>query len=167
MELSRLAMFLCQIAIISFTRGQTDCPAFATDLLGSTDAASETGLVRRAIVGIVGEGGTVSVQVHSSSVVCLVSGQTRNTYSGISVVVNYTCNGASHPACNGNPTNSQFDFRCDNSQWGTGDSPENSITFPSTGSLSTILRSDCGVCASPMGVFATITNNDQHCGCKY
>ena len=114
MEMSRLAMFLCLIAIISFARGQVDCPAFTADVLGSTTAASTTGLVRDAFAAITGEtlSSAITVQVHASNIVCLRSGQTRNTYSGVSVVVNYTCNGASSPACNGNPTISQFDFEC-------------------------------------------------------
>jgi len=103
--------------------------------------------------------------------VCLRSGRTRNTYSGVSVVVNYTCSGGSNPLCNGNPTNSQFDFECVSSpslQWGAsvGGSSDNIVTTPPTGNFATTLRSDCGVCISPArSPFGTITNNEQHCLC--
>ena len=172
MKLSRLGMFLYLIAVISFARGQ-DCPAFNRDLLGSTTAASTTGLVRDAFAAITGETSpsAITVQVHASNTVCLRSGQTRNTYSGVSVVVNFTCNGASNTACNGNPTNSQFDFECVSNplQWASSviGSAANIITTPPSGNFTTTLRRDCGVCISPnRSPFGTITNNSQHCGCK-
>ena len=152
---------------------QVDCPPFTADLLGSTTAASTTGLVRDAFAAITGDTfSSATVQVHASNIVCLRSGQTRNTYSGVSVVVSYTCNGASDPAGNGNPTDSQFDFECVSSpslQWaaGVGGSADNIITTPPTGNFATTLRRDCGVCISPARFpFGTITNNEQHCGCK-
>ena len=172
MELSRLASFLYLIAITSFTRGQVDCPEFTADLLGSTTAAlNTTGLVRDAFAAITGVGSTITVQVHASHTVCLRSGQTWNTYSGVSVVVNYTCNGAFDPACNGNPTNSQFDFECVSGpvRWAASvdGSADNIVTTPPTGNFATILRRDCGVCISPAQfLFGSITNNEQHCGCK-
>ena len=177
MKLSRLGMFLYLIAVISFARGQSvgpfDCPAFTADLLGSTTAASTTGLVRDAFAANTGETSpsAITVQVHASNIVCLTSGRTRNTYSGVSVIVNYTCNGASNPACNGNPTNSQFDFECVSGpiRWAAsvGGSADNIVTTPPTGNFATTLRRDCGVCISSARFpFGTITNNEQHCGCK-
>ena len=178
MELSRLGMFLYLIAVISFARGQVvgpfDCPAFTADLLGSTAAASTMGLVRDEFAAVTGETSpsAITVQVHASNIVCLRSGRTRNTYSGVSVVVNYTCNGASNPACNGNPTNSQFDFECVSSpslQWAAGvdGSADNIVTTPPSGNFATALRRDCGLCISPArSPFGSITNNEQHCGCK-
>ena len=134
MDMTRLSMFLCLIAIISFARGQLDCPPFIADLLGSTNAASTTGLVRDAFSAFTGETSPITVQVHASNIVCLTSGRTRNTYSGVSVVVNYTCNGASNPACNGNPTISQFDFECVSGpiQWAASvdGSADNIVTTP-------------------------------------
>ena len=166
---SILVVFLCLlIAIIPFARSQ-ECPIFEEGLLGSTGTASSMGLIRDAIAAGVGEGATITVQVHASNIVCLTSGQTRDLYTGVSVVVNYTCNGA--PACSGNPTLSQFDFECvSGSVWGASvlGSADSIITTPPTGSLSTTLRSDCGVCLSPARVgFAAVTNNEQHCGRKF
>ena len=169
MEPSRLAVFLCLIAIIPFARSQ-ECQIFEESLLGSTSGSSTTGLVRDAIAAGVGEGAIVNVQVHASNIVCLRSGRIRDMYRGVSVVVNYTCNGA--PACTGNPTLSQFDFECvsvTGSFWGASvsGSADSIFTTPSTGSLSTTLRADCGVCLSPARPgFAGVTNNEQHCGCK-
>ena len=168
MRPSRLAVFLCLIAIIPFARSQ-ECPIFEESLLGSTSGSSTTGLVRDAIAAGVGEGATVNVLVHASNIVCLRSGRTRDTYTGVSIVVNYTCSGA--PACTGNPTLSQFDFGCvSGSVWGASvfGSADSIITTPPTGSLSTTLRTDCGVCLSPARAgFAGVTNNEQHCGCKF
>ena len=167
MEPSRLAVFLCLIAIIPFARSQ-ECPIFEESLLGSTSGSSTTGLVRDAIAAVVGEGATVNVQVHASNIVCLRSGRTRDTYTGVSIVVNYTCSGA--PVCTGNPTLSQFDFGCAAGFiWlaSVGGSADSIVTTPPTGSLSTTLRTDCGVCLSPNRAgFGTVTNNEQHCGCK-
>ena len=168
MRPSRLAVFLCLIAIIPFARSQ-ECPIFEESLLGSTSGSSTTGLVRDAIAAGLGEGATVNVLVHASNIVCLTSGRTRDTYTGVSIVVNYTCSSA--PACTGNPTLSQFDFGCvSGSVWGGSvfGSADSIITTPPTGSLSTTLRTDCGVCLSPARAgFAGVTNNEQHCGCKF
>ena len=106
--------------------------------------------------------------MHDSNIVCLRSGQTRDTYSGVSVVVSYTCTG-DPTECTGNPILSQFDFECVTNpvRWAPSvdGSASNIITTPPDGNLSTILRTDCGVCISPSrSIFATITNNDQHCG---
>ena len=169
-----LAVKVCllMLALVGPSFCQVDCPRFTADLLGSTTAAITTGLVRDSFAAITGETSAIAVQVHASNIVCLRSGLTRNTYSGVSVIVNYTCNGASNPACNGNPTNSQFDFECVSSpslQWeaSVGGSSDNIVTTPPTGNFATTLRSDCGVCISPARFpFGTITNNEQHCGCK-
>ena len=172
MEPSRLAMFLCLglIAIIPYVRGQAQCSIFEEDLLGSTSAASSMGLVGAAIAARVGESAIIIVQVHASNIVCLTGGRDRNMYTGVSVVVNYTCIGVSDPACNGNPTLSQFDFGCvSGSSWGASvsGSADSIITTPPTGSLSTNLRTDCGVCLSPARFgFGAVTDNDQHCACK-
>ena len=151
-----------------FARAQ--CSIFEEGLLGSTSAASSMGLIRDAIAAGIGEGATIIVQVHASNIVCLTGGRDRYMYTGVSVVVNYTCSGAADPACNGNPILSQFDFGCvTGSLWGAsvGGSADSIITTPPTGSLSTTLRTDCGLCLSPARFgFGAVTDNDQHCGCK-
>ena len=172
MELSRLAVSLILISVLSFARAQVDCPAFNVSELGATDMLTQGGLVGAAIAAVSGDPSlSVSVQVHNSNIVCLRSGRTRDTYSGVSVVVNYTCTGAPSD-CTGNPTLSQFEFGCfpDYLVWtpSVDGSAANIITTPPDGSLSTTLRTDCGVCVSPArSVFANITNNDNHCGCEY
>ena len=170
MKLSRLAVGLILILVLSFARAQVDCPAFNVSQLGATDMLTQGGLVGSALAAVSGDPSIpVSVQVHDSNIVCLRSGQTRDTYSGVSVVVNYTCDG-SPSTCTGDPVLSQFDFECEGGTWtaSVGGSTANIITTPSDGSLSTILRTDCGLCGSPdRPEFATITNNDQHCGCEY
>ena len=151
---------------------QVDCPMFNETDLGTTDTSSATGLIGTAFQAVSGDPSLpVSVQVHDSNIVCLRSGQTRDTYSGVSVVVNYTCTGALSE-CSGNPILSQFEFECvaNPVRWAPSvdGSATNIITTPPDGSLSTTLRTDCGVCISPArSTFATITNNDQHCGCEY
>ena len=151
---------------------QVDCPMFNETDLGTTDTSSATGLIGAAFQAVSGDPSLpVSVQVHDSNIVCLRSGQTRDTYSGVSVVVNYTCTGALSE-CSGNPILSQFEFECvaNPVRWAPSvdGSATNIITTPPDGSLSTTLRTDCGVCISPArSTFATITNNDQHCGCEY
>ena len=149
---------------------QIDCPMFNVSDLGATDMSSETGLIEDVFQAVRGDPSlSVSVQVHDSNIVCLRNGRTRDTYSGVSVVVNYTCTGALSE-CTGNPTLSQFDFECaTGSTWtaSVGGSTSNIITTPPNGTLSTTLRTDCGVCVSPArSGFATITNNEQHCGCE-
>ena len=171
MELGRLvATLLCLISVLSFTRPQ-DCPPFTANFLGTTDALSTAGLIGAAFQAVSGDPSMlVSVQVHNSRIVCLRNGRTRDTYSGVSVIVNYTCTGAPSE-CIGNPILSQFEFECATGPTWTasvGGSASNIITAPPDGSLSTILRTDCGVCVSPArSGFATITNNEQHCGCEY
>ena len=149
---------------------QVDCPMFNETELGTTDMSSATGLIGAAFQAVSGDPSLpVSVQVHSSNIVCLRSGRTQDTYSGVSVVVSYSCTGASE--CTGTPILSQFEFECVTGPTWTASvdgSASNIITTPSNGSLSTTLRTDCGVCVSPArSGFATITNNDQHCGCEY
>ena len=169
--LSRLPVGLILILVLSFARAQVDCPAFNVSELGATDMLTQGGLVGAAIAAVSGDPSPVSVQVHDSNIVCLRSGQTRDTYSGVSVVVNYTCTGAPSE-CSGNPILSQFNFECVTNpvRWAASvdGSADNIITTPPDGSLSTTQRTDCGVCISPArSIFAAITNNDQHCGCEY
>ena len=170
MELSRLAVGLILISVLSFARAQVDCPPFNVSELGATDMLTRGGLIGAAITAVSGDPSLpVSVQVHDSNIVCLRSGRTRDTFSGVSVVVNYTCTGASSE-CTGTPILSQFEFECATGPTWTasvGGSTSNIITTPPNGTLSTTLRTDCGVCVSPArSLFATITNNEQHCGCE-
>ena len=163
-----IAVSLYLISVLSFARAQVDCPMLDVSELGATDMLTQGGLIGAALAGS-GDPLPVSVQVHDSNIVCLRSGRTRDTYSGVSVVVNYTCTGAPSE-CTGNPILSQFEFECVTSPTWTasvGGSASNTITSPPSGTLSTILRTDCGVCVSPArSGFASITNNEQHCGCK-
>ena len=159
---------LLYLILISFAKAQNDCPLFNETLLGSTDVASSTGLVVDAFRAESGDPPPIIVQVYASHVVCLRSGRTRDTFSGASVIVNYTCTGRPS-GCNGNPTLSQFEFECVGASWSpsVSGSAANIITTPPDGSFSTPRRSDCGVCVSPMrAAFSGITNNSQHCGCK-
>ena len=165
-----IAVSLYLISVLSFARAQVDCPPFNVSELGATDALTRGGLIEAALAAASGNPSPVSVQVHDSSIVCLRNGRTRDTYRGVSVVASYTCIGGSRSECTGNPILSQFEFECvTGPTWAAsvGGSASNIITTPPDGSLSTILRTDCGVCVSPArSGFATITNNDQHCGCK-
>ena len=149
---------------------QVDCPQFNETELGATDMSSETGLIEDAFQAVRGDSSSVSVQVHDSNVVCLRSGGTRDTYGIVSVIVRYSCTGAPSE-CTGTPILSQFEFECvAGPRWApsVGGSAANIITTPPSGSLSTPLRTDCGVCVSPArSGFETITNNEQHCGCEY
>ena len=170
MELSRLAVSLILISVLSFARAQVVCPPFNVSALGATDMLTQGGLVRAALRAVGGDpSNSARVQVHDSRIVCLRSGHTRDTYSGVSVVVSYSCTGASE--CTGTPILSQFEFECATGPTWTASvdgSTDSIITTPPNGSLSTTLRTDCGVCVSPArSLFATITNNEQHCGCKY
>ena len=146
MELSRLVLGLILIAVLSFARAQVDCPPFNVSELGATDTLTQGGLIEDAFAAGSGDPSMpVSVQVHDSNIVCLRSGRTRDTYSGVSVVVNYTCTGAPSK-CTGNPTLSQFEFECVTGpvSWApsVGDSATNIITAPPNGTLSTTLRTD-------------------------
>ena len=166
-----IAVCLCLISVLSFARAQqVDCQPFTEDLLGTTGEPSTTGLIGNAFLAVSGDPVPVNVQVYASRIVCLRSGRTRDTYSGVSVVVNYTCTGPPLE-CTGNPILSQFEFECvPGPSWtaSVGGSAANIITTPPTGNLSTALRTDCGVCVSPLRAgFETITNNEQHCGCEY
>lgn len=103
----RLGIAVCTCLLIlalSFARAQVDCPPFTQDFLGTTDALSTTGLVREAFQANTGpeDALRLAVQVHASRTVCLRNGRTRGTFTGVSVVVNYTCTGASSE-CTGNP----------------------------------------------------------------
>ena len=146
---------------------QIDCPMFNVNELGATDMLTQGGLIGNAIAAVSGDPSPVSVQVHNSNIVCLRNGLTRDTYSMVSVIVNYTCTGAPSE-CTGNPTLSQFEFECVTGPTWTASvsgSASNIITTPPNGTLSTPLRTDCGVCISPArSGFATITNNEHHCG---
>ena len=173
MECRLIAVCLYLMSVLSFARAQevqVDCLAFNVNDLGATNMPTQAGLVGSALLAVSGDPSLpVSVQVHNSNIVCLTSGRTRDTYSGVSVVVNYTCTGPLFQ-CAGNPIRSQFEFECVAGTWtaSVGGSAANIITTPPSGSLSTILRTDCGLCGSPdRPGFATITNNDQHCGCKW
>ena len=152
---------------------QIDCPRFNVSDLGNTNALITGGLIQDALHAVSGDPSVINVQLHGSHIVCLRNGRARDTYSGVSVVVNYTCTGSSRSECTGNPTLSQFEFECVTAnpvRWApsVGGSASDIITTPPNGTLSTTLRTDCGVCISPArSGFATITNNEQHCGCEY
>ena len=169
MECRLIAVCLYLMSVLSFARAQVDCPAFNASDLGATNMLTQAGLVGSAFAAVTGDLLPVSVQVHNSNIVCLRSGRTRDTYSGVSVVVTYTCSGTPSE-CSGNPILSQFEFECVAGTWApsVGGSASNIITTPPSASLSTTPRTDCGVCVSPArSIFAAITNNDQHCGCKW
>ena len=171
MELSRLAVSLILILILSFARAQVDCPPFNVSELETTDMQPQGGLIRAAIAAGSGDQArAVSVQVNNSTIVCLSSGRTRDTFRTVSVVVNYTCTGTASE-CSGNPILSQFEFECvAGPRWtaSVGGSASSIITTPPSGTLSTPLRIECGVCISPArSGFENITDNDQHCGCEY
>ena len=174
MELSRLAVSLILILILSFARAQVqvDCPPFNVSELETTDMEPQGGLIAAAIAAGSGDQArAVSVQVNNSTIVCLSSGRTRDTFRTVSVVVNYTCTGTAPECTTGNPVLSQFDFGCvAGPRWSTsvGGTSTSSITTPPDGTLSTPLRIECGVCiSSARSGFENITNNDQHCGCEY
>ena len=94
MELSRLALGLILISVLSFARGQVDCPLFNVSALGATDMLTRGGLIGVVFIVLSGDPAVlVSVQVHDSNIVCLRSGRTRDTYRGVSVVVRYSCTG--------------------------------------------------------------------------
>ena len=83
MELSRLAVSLILISVLSFARAQVDCAAFN---ISATNALTQDGLIATAFKTARGNFSLpVSVQVHDSNMVCLRSGRTRDTYSGVSV----------------------------------------------------------------------------------
>ena len=90
------------ILALSFARAQVDCPPFTEDLLGTTDAPSTTGLVVEAFQANSGDPSPLTVQVHASRIVCYRNGRTRDKYTGVSVIVNYTCTGAPSE-CTGTP----------------------------------------------------------------
>ena len=99
MELRFIAVRLILILGLSgFARAQVaNCLPLSETDLGTANAPSTTGLVGAAFQAVSGEPSMhmpVSVQVHASNIVCLSSGLIRNTYRGVSVVVNYTCTGA-------------------------------------------------------------------------
>lgn len=164
-----MAPLLYLILTFSFAQAQNDCPLFTETLLGSADELSSTGLVGDAFRATSGDPSPITVQVHAAHIVCLRSGRTRDTFSGVSVIVNYTCVGPPSE-CTGNPILSQFEFECVGTSWSAsvGGSASSIITTPPSGTFSTPRRSDCGVCLSPMrAFFGGITNNSQHCGCKF
>ena len=174
MELFRfISVSLILISVLSFARAQfADCPPLSETDLEAMNALSTTGLVGAAFQAVSGNPSPVNVQVHDSRIVCLSSGRTRDMFSGVSVVVNYTCTGAPSE-CTGDPILSQFEFECvaNPDRWNPSadsSSVADIITTPPNGTLSTPLRTDCIVCISPARpAFATITNNEQHCGCEY
>ena len=107
-----IAASLYLILVFSFARAQVDCPPFSVSELGTTDMLTQGGLIGDAFAAGSGDFSLpVSVQVHDSNIVCLGSGPTRDTYSGVSVVVNYTCTGFPSE-CTGTPILSQFEFEC-------------------------------------------------------
>ena len=147
--------------------GQTpQCPLIQGSELGSFDAPVAGGLVSSAYRQ--GDGDqSPRVQIFEYNVVCLSAGTVRDTYRSVSVVVNYTCIGVSE--CEDTPfTISQFEFGCtaevSGAQWSPslGGSMEGIRTTPADGSLATPLRTDCGICGSP--VRFPFSNNENHCG---
>ena len=167
MSLLLLCSLLCSIpALVS---GQNDCPLLQESELGNSQNASMAGLIADALVTTVGQPpARPLVQVLGYNIVCQATGMQRNTFRSVSVVVNYTCDGVSWAFCDGMPLLSQFEFGCGNGNaWiaGLGGTADNIFTEMSDGDLSTPLRTDCGVCISPLrSGFGSITNNSNHCG---
>jgi len=160
-----LVLSACLVLIVN---GQTSpqCPLIEGSELGSFDAPVADGLVSLTYRG--GDGGGAQlprVQIFEYNVVCLTTGTTRDTYQSVSVVVNYTCIGIS---CEGITLLSQFEFGCETGpQWSPSlfGSTDGIRTTPADGNLSTPLRTDCGLCASPQRFPSLmITNNENHCG---
>ena len=79
---------------------------------------------------------------------CQASGTCRGTYSGLSLLANYTCSGAA--ACRGgNP--SQFDFACASGEWSISVGSTTVFSFIEIPEANSTVetRTDCGLCYNP------------------
>ena len=147
-----------------------NCLLIQENELGTTEVSRPTGLISAAYVLTTGDNtNPPSVRLFNFTIVCVVAGAMRDTYTLTSVIASYTCTG-SPSDCTGGMLLTQFEFQCTSGSWapGVAGSTENIITTPAAGNLSTLRRTDCGVCVSPArSAFESITNNEQHCGRKY
>ena len=147
---------------LSCANGQ--CPLIQGNQLGSTDTASQGGLIAEAFTVQSGDNPSPpSVLLFGYNIVCLSAGGTRGTYRSVSVVANFSCTGTPSE-CNGDPLLSQFEFGCTDSQWRSniGGSAENIRTTPADGTLSTPVRTNCSICISPVRGGSS-SANDNHC----
>ena len=99
---------------------------------------------------ILNAGDIPNVRIHDFNYVCLASGEFKDTFRGLSVVVSYDCSGSQ--LCPSASPVSQFDFTCtSNNMWSDiifatsefsrVDVPEADLTTPN--------RSNCSFCVSP------------------
>ena len=169
MSLLLLCSLLCSIPALTFVSGQNDCPLLQGRELGNSQNGNMDGLIADTLVAMTSQPpARPLVQVLGYNIVCQTTGMQRDTFRFVSVVVNYTCDGSPWTYCDGTPLLSQFEFECGSGNaWiaGVGGSVSNIFTRISDGDLSTPLRTDCGVCISPLrSGFGLITNNSNHCG---
>ena len=169
-----LARIVAAASLFLLLRGQQDgCQLIQPIDLGGVDEYSPVGLIPQLLQS--GEGATPEVFVQStaenlaSNTFCLASGGTPDTYSGVSVVVDFVVLNPNNPM-EFNVTTSQFDFECDDGAWSrfvAGITQEVRITPPDV-SPTTELLTNCSQCISfRRDGFADISNNDQHCRRKY
>ena len=156
MDNERTYPFILLLVLMSFADAQSQsCPCITINDLGSTTEFSNEGLLARAIETTVS---TVPVRIRNFAIVCDAAGDRINTFSFVSVVVEFQCDFQSVipslTVCNDSSTivTRQYQFQCieQNGQpvWATIVSGSNLFvqTLNPTATLSTPLADKCRRC---------------------
>ena len=133
----RLPLVVCALALFATATAQMD----DCELSGLFTGGSLEREMGRAILE------SPEITVLRNHTVCLSVGRTREKFSSISLVIEYTCTGSAF--CPSGQAVEQFDFGCNNQgEWRYGQfaDVDNGRTTNPTANFDTSLRMDCGAC---------------------
>ncbi len=146
------AILLVGALLLPLAAGQIgECPLLQPEELGRLDAPSREGLIPPTYT----RGDLLDeplIQILDYHIVCMSTGNSRDTYRYLSVIVNYTC---ALGDCENNRVVAQFDMSCIVTDGRPGwemrafNRPHPRLRMvPADGNFSTVPRSDCQACLS-------------------
>lgn len=136
----------------------TDCPEFKLAYLGSTITYIKSGLLASALQH--GKDNSMLYKVVDHNIVCLSQGSVKDSYSTVSIFVNYMIQGQR------DTSRDQFHFQCINDEWSIRvfANPKLSRSNSSIkANLLTPLRQDCWACVDLNHPGLLTRSEDEHC----
>ena len=139
-------MFLLAVSVVAAclqlpaVRGQfDDCAMLLESGLGNTTTQVRTGLLAEALAA--SEVSACGVQLVEFNTVCLAQGTVRDTHRSLSLIASYRDGG-------GVVRTTQLHLQCVGRSWNLR-TIETAASIPTTGTLTTPLRTDCFLCDHP------------------
>ena len=135
--------------------GQSDCPMLTGGDLGSTNAASDRGLLAGTLAAV-SANASIQLQILEYNIVCLSQGTMRSKFQYVSVVVRF------FRLSDGMDATVQVEYECYNGVWRS-----RGLTLNPLATLSTSVTTTCTLCLGPEAPRAVIFSPVEHCVGKF